>query len=270
MLAHAFVRHAFLAGTMVALACGVVGWFLVLRAQVFAGDALSHVAFTGALAAAAAGVDVRAGLYVATVAVALAMAGLGRRARADDETIGAVFVWVLGLGALFLALFVAHASVGNGVAGVRVLFGSIYGLSTGAAWLAAIVAAAVCAATVAIGRPLLLASIDADVAAARGVPVRLLGLLFLVLVGVGTAQATQALGALLVLGLLATPAGAAHRVCARPYVGLVLAAGFAVAAVWIGLTAAYVVPSLPPSFAIVAAATAIYVAAAAIDRLRQQ
>src|SRR5262249_61735587 len=105
MLAHPFMQHAFLAGTFVALAAGLVGYFLVLRAQVFTADALSHVAFTGALAALAAGLDARIGLFAVATLVALGMGGLGRRARPDHIVIGGVFAWVLGLRVLFLPLF---------------------------------------------------------------------------------------------------------------------------------------------------------------------
>src|SRR5205085_5958096 len=99
MFAHEFVRNAWLAGTFIALACGTIGWFVVLRAQVFAGDALSHVAFVGAIAAAAAGVDERVGLFAFTLVVALGMAALGGRSgEADDAVIGTVFAWVLGIG----------------------------------------------------------------------------------------------------------------------------------------------------------------------------
>src|SRR2546429_9717357 len=96
------MQYAFLAGTAVALAAGLVGYFLVLRAQVFTADALSHVAFTGALAALAAGLDARVGLFALTVLVGLAMGTLGRQARADDVVIGGAFAWILGLGVLFL------------------------------------------------------------------------------------------------------------------------------------------------------------------------
>src|SRR4029077_11970200 len=98
MFAHEFFRNALLAGSFVALACGSVGYFVVLRAQVFAGDALSHVAFTGALAAAAAGLDTRVGLFAATIAIALVLGGIGRGAGEDDVAIGITFAWVLGLG----------------------------------------------------------------------------------------------------------------------------------------------------------------------------
>jgi zinc/manganese transport system permease protein len=261
MFAQEFFRNALLAGTFVALACGLVGYFVVLRAQVFAGDALSHVAFTGALAAAAAGVDTRIGLFAATIAVALVLGGIGERASADDVTIGIVFAWVLGLGVLFLALFSTGAGGGNGLLGARALFGSIFGLSAGDARLAAAIGAAIAAALLALARPLLFASVDPQVAAARGVPVRALGLAFLALVGATAAEATQAVGALLLLGLLAAPAGAAHRLSANPYLALGLSGALAVAAMWLGLALSYAVPSLPPSTAVIALASALYVLA---------
>jgi zinc/manganese transport system permease protein len=265
------MQHAFLAGTAVALAAGLVGYFLVLRAQVFTADALSHVAFTGALAALAAGLDPRLGLFAVTAAVALGMGALGRRARPDDVVIGGVFAWVLGLGVFFLTLYTTTRSgSGNGAASVTVLFGSIFGLSAARATLAAIIALVICAAIIAMARPLVFASLDEDVAAARGVPVRLLGFGFLVLVGGTAAEATQVVGALLILGLLAAPAGAASRLTTRPMLALGLSAAIAVASVWIGLSASYAIPRMPPSFAILAVATLIYLATIPAGRLRRR
>jgi zinc/manganese transport system permease protein len=258
MFAHEFVRNAFLAGTFIALACGVVGYFVVLRAQVFAGDALSHVAFTGALAAAAAGIDTRIGLFAATIAIALVLGGVGERAGADDVTIGIVFAWILGLGVFFLALFSSGSGGGNGLLGARALFGSIFGLSAGDARLAAAIGVAIALAVIAIARPLLFASVDPGVATSRGVPVRALGLAFLALVGATAGEATQAVGALLLLGLLAAPAGAAHRLTANPYLAIALSATLAVLSMWLGLAISYGMPSLPPSTAVIAVATAIY------------
>jgi zinc/manganese transport system permease protein len=270
MLSHPFMRHAFVAGTAVAIACGLVGYFLVLRAQVFAGDVLSHVAFTGALAALAFGVDLRLGLLVSVVAVALVLGVLGDRGHADDVTIGAVFVWVLGLGVLFLSLLTSGRSTGNSGAGVTVLFGSITGLDRTSTVTAVLVGVVVVVGIVAIARPLLFASVDASVAATMGVPVRTLGIVFLGLLGLTAAEATQAVGALLLFGLLAAPAAAARRLTARPYRGLLLSAGLAVAAMWVGLVVSWAVPTVPASFAIVAAATATYVIAAAVPIGRER
>ena len=247
-----------MAGTAIAVATGLVGYFIVLRSQVFTGDALSHVAVTGALAALAFGADARLGLFVTTIAVGMAMSGLGRRGRADDVVIGSVFAWVLGLGVLFLSLYTTTRSTANGNAGVSVLFGSILGIGRAHAQVAAAIAVAVVLSLLAIARPLLFASVDETVAAARGVPVRALGLVFLGLVGACAAEATQAVGALLLLGLLAAPAGAAMRLSARPYRTLWLSAAMAVASMWGGLTASYLAPRLPPSFAILSIASAFY------------
>lgn len=259
MLAHDFMRHAFIAGTATALACGVAGYFVVLRGQVFTGDALGHVAFTGTLAALVIGVDARIGLFGACVAIALLLGALGTRGRADDTTIGSVFAWVLGLGVLLLSTFASSGrGAGNSGAGARVLFGSILGLdATQAAWAAGIGLVAT-AAILAIARPLLFATLDEAVAAARGLPVRPLGYAFLVIVGLAAGEASQAVGALLLLGLLATPAGAALHLTANPYRGMALSAAIAVGAVWAGLVLSYALPALPPSFAILAVTTGAY------------
>jgi zinc/manganese transport system permease protein len=258
MFAHEFMRNALIAGSFVGLACGLVGYFVVLRAQVFAGDALSHVAFTGALAAAVFGLDLRVGLFAATILGGIALGALGDRARADDVVIGSLFAWTLGLGVLFLSIFTTKSSAGNGTAGVRVLFGSIFGLSTTDVGTSVALAVVACILLLAIARPLLFASLDTAVAAAQGVPVRALGLGFLAIVGLVAAQASQAVGALLLLGLLAAPAGAAQRITTNPFRGLLLSALLSVGSVWIGLTLSYAFPTLPPSSMIIAAAVGSY------------
>jgi zinc/manganese transport system permease protein len=265
-----FLLHALLAGTAIAVAAGLVGYFVVLRAQVFTGDALSHVAFTGALAALALGVDERFGLFVATIGVGVALGALGGRGRADDVVIGSVFAWILGLGVFFLTLYTTNNSAGNGDAGVNVLFGSIFGLNLSEAVTAAIIASVIAAAMVAIARPLLFASIDNAVAAARGIPVPMLGYGFLALVGAAAAEASQAVGALLLLGLLATPAGTAQRLTTRPYSALLISAGLAVVEMWAGLALSYTVSALPPSFAILTVATGGYALALLCTRRRAQ
>jgi zinc/manganese transport system permease protein len=263
LLGQPFLRYAFIAGAAIAAASGLVGYFVVLRSQVFTGDALSHVAFTGALAALAAGADLLVGLYGACVLVAVAMAVLGYRGRADDTVIGSVFAWILGLGALFLSIYTTSSAGADGTSGVNVLFGTIFGLSASQAVIDSVVAVGVCAALILIARPLLFSSLDGAVASARRVPVRTLSTVFLALVGVTAAAATQAVGALLLLGLLAAPAGAAQRLTARPYRGMWLSALIAIISVWIGLLIAYAAPQIPPSFGILAVATASYLIAIA-------
>jgi zinc/manganese transport system permease protein len=268
LVTEAFLRNALIAGTAIAAAAGLVGYFVVLRGQVFTGDALSHVAFTSALAALAVGIDVRLGLVVGTVSGALVIGLLGRRGRADDVVIGSVLAWVLGLGVLFGSLYTTNRSAGNGAAGVNVLFGSIYGLDGAQTAVAVVVAVVVVGAMLVIARPLLFATIDEAVAAARGVPVRAVGLGFLVLVGLTAAQATQAVGALLLLGLLAAPAGIAQQLTARPVRAMLLSAAIGVGSVWTGLVISNVVSEVPPSFAIVAVVSVAYAATLVIGRVR--
>jgi zinc/manganese transport system permease protein len=244
----------------------MVGYFLVVRAQVFTGDALGHAAFTGALAALAAGLDVHVGLFAGTILVALLLGALGPRGRADDVVIGSVFAWLLGLGVLFLSLYTTSSSTGDSRAGITVLFGSIFGLSGRATLLAVLTCLGVVLVLTALARPLLFASFDEAVASARGVPVRLLGTALLVLVAVTAAEAAPAVGALQLLGLLTGPAATALLLTRRPFRALALSGAVALVEVWLGLALAYAVPSLPPTFAIMAVIVAGYGAARVADR----
>ena len=264
---------ALIAGTGIALACGLVGFFLVLRAQVFTGDALSHVAFTGSLAALAFGIDLRVGLFAGCVLIAVLFGALGRRGRADDVVIGNVFAWVLGLGVFFMTLYTTNQSGSSDSGGnqtVNVLFGSILGISSGQAAVALGIGLGVSLLILLIARPLLFATLDEAVAAARGVPVRLLGYAFLVLIGVTAGEASQAVGSMLLLGLLAAPAGTALLITDRPFLGLAVSAALGVFDVWVGLTLSYFVPNTPTSFWIMAVATAAYAGAVAYSRISKR
>jgi zinc/manganese transport system permease protein len=270
MLSLPFIHHALLAGTAIALLSGLAGYFVVLRGQVFAGDMLSHVAYAGALAALATGLDPRIGLFASTVVVAVGIALLAGKATADDVIIGNAMAWVLGLGVFFLAFYTTYRATGNSTANVTVLFGSIFGISAGDAALAAGIAAGLIVVLLLIARPLLFASLDPEVAAARGIPVRLLGPLFLAIVGATAGEASQAVGALVLTGLLAAPAAAAHHLTTRPWAALPLAGALAVAAMWLGITLAYTIPTLPPTFTIMTVAAAEYALAALTARLRRR
>src|SRR5437899_7602929 len=218
ILQYDFMRQALLAGTILSLLAGLVGYFVVLRHQAFAGESLSDVAFTGALGGAALGINPLASLLVTTIAVAVAMGGFGERLRGRDVAIGTVLAWVLGLGSLFLSLFTTRVSgTGTGFSGVSVLFGNILGISTEQAQTMALISGGVILVLLCIARPLLFASLDPDVAAARGVPVRVLGLFFMVLLSVTVSFATMAVGALLVFALLLLPAAMAHQMTSRPF-----------------------------------------------------
>jgi ABC-type Mn2+/Zn2+ transport systems, permease components len=237
MLYYDFMRQAFLAGTMLSLIAGLVGYFVVLRHQAFAGESLSDVTFTGALGGAVLGFNPFVSLLIVTIAVALGMGWFGERLRGRDVAIGTVLAWVLGLGSLFLSLFTTGVSgTGTGFSGVTMLFGNILGTSSDQLRTIALVSGLVILVLLCIGRPLLFASLDIDVAAARGVPVRLLGLVFMVLLAVTVGEATTAVGALLVFALLLLPAAIAYQVTTRPALAILLSACFAVVLTWLGIT----------------------------------
>ena len=285
----AFMQHALLAGTGVGLACGLIGYLTVLRAQVFLGDALGHVAFVGSLAALVGGLPPMAGLFLATAGTGLFLGLLGQeggghrggKARgaggrgggsggaqiADDLAIGSLFAWILALGAFLLTVYTTSKSAGNAAGGVNVLFGSILGLSAAQAWTGLGVGSAVCVLTLALARPLIFSTIDPAVASARGIPVRLLGIGFAGLMGLCAAEATQAVGSLLLLGLIAAPGGAARVLTANPYRGMALSAGIALGSVWAGLVLSAWIPHFSPATAILGVAGFCFVLAHVPGRL---
>jgi len=266
MLSFDFMRDAFLSGTLIALAAGLVGYFVVLRHQTFAGDALSHVGFAGAMGAVFAGLSPYLGLFASSTLVAVGMGRFGgarAQARSRDTAIGTILAWMLGLGALFLNLYINNpgATANPNIAvGVGFLFGSIFGVNAQGAQVIALVGAATSLALLLIARPLLFASLDPDVAEARGLPVRLLDALFLALLGIAVAEAIPAVGALLIFALLVTPAATARALVNRPYAALALSAALAMATTWLGLALAFYLP-YPVSFDITALGFVGYLAA---------
>lgn len=261
MLAIDFMRNAFLAGSLIAVTSGLVGYYILLRRLIFASDALSHVGFAGAMAAAYIGINPFVGLFGGSILVGIGMGQLGKTsARSRDVATGTVLAWILGLGALFLGLYLEHPASTNIAIGVGILFGSIFGVDTSTAWIIAGVGVATSAALLAMTRPLLFASIDPEVARARGLPVRLLDALFLILVAVTVAEAVPAVGALLVFALLITPAASIQQFVARPLLGLMLSAVLALAITWVGLTMSFYL-SYPVSFDISALGFVVYLIA---------
>jgi zinc/manganese transport system permease protein len=258
LFAFPFMVHALEAGTVVAVMAGVIGWFMVLRRQTFAGHTLSVTAFTGASAAGLAGVPVVIGYFGICGLGALALAaaaGARRSLGSESAATGSVGALALALGFLFVSLY--HGVL-NGLNSL--LFGTFLGI-TSLQVLVLLVVAAVAVLLVALAsRPLLFASVDPDVARAGGVPVRLLGLGFLLVLGLSVAETSQITGALLVFALLVTPAAAAHRITARPFAGVVLSVVLALAVTWIGLALAYF-SIYPVGFYITSLSFAVYVLA---------
>jgi len=267
LLAKEFARNAIIAGGLTAVSAGLVGWFVVLRNQVFAADALSHVAFTGGLGALAYGLGAGFGVYAGTVGLAVVLGLLGGRlARAGDTVTGIVFAWVLGVGAYFLSVFVSGRSTGDGAAAVRVLFGSLFGIGSGQVRVTAWVTTLTVTGLLLVARPLLFATVDPEVARAQGVPVTAVEVAFLALLGLAVAQAVQIVGTLLLLALVATPAATAQRLTTRPWRAMWLSAGIALASVWTGIVISYVRADLPPSFVIVSLVVGFYLAVLAVHR----
>jgi zinc/manganese transport system permease protein len=259
MWAYPFMVNAFRAGTVVAVAAGVIGWFMVLRRQSFAGHTLAVVGFPGAAGATLIGVGATYGYFAFCIAAALVIAAFPRAGRSADgeesALTGTVQAFMLACGFLFTALY-------KGLLGgvTSLLFGSFLGITTTRVWTLLAVAAAVLALLAAIGRPLLFASVDPDVAAGRGVPVRLLSTAFLVLLGAAAAETSQITGTLLVFALLVMPAATAQTLTARPAASLALTVLVAVTVTWLGLITAYYSP-YPIGFYVTTFAFAGYVLA---------
>jgi zinc/manganese transport system permease protein len=269
MLAYDFMRNAFMAGGCIAAAAGLVGYFVVLRNQVFTTDALGHVAFTGGMGGLLIGLNLLVGVFGSCIAVALAIGSLGGRGRGRDVAIGTVFAWVLGLGLLFLSIFTSSHSASAGNTGISVLFGSILGIQPAQVVIASVVGLLTCIAVVAIARPLLFVSLDPEVATSRGVPIRALTAFFLILVAITVAESVQAVGALLVFGLMVTPAAVAQNLTTSPYAGMALSVAVAVLAVWLGLTLAFYI-SYPVSFFITALAFGTFIVSLGISRIQRR
>jgi zinc/manganese transport system permease protein len=255
-----FMRHAFVAGTAVAVMCGVVGWFVVLRREAYAAHSLAMVAFPGATGAAFLGLAPVAGYFAASGAGAVALwwfgrAGGGESVPRHSAAIGSVQAVALGLGLLFATLYAGFLSNVT-----TFLFGSFLGVTAMQAALLVVVAVGAVGAVVALGRPLLFASVEPAVATAAGVPIRPLGAGFLLLLAVAVAGASQFTGVLLVFALLVAPAAAAQALSTRPVVSMGLAVLFAIASTWAGLAAAFF-SDRPVGFWITTLGFVFYVAA---------
>jgi zinc/manganese transport system permease protein len=239
LLQFPFMVNAFRAGTIVAVIAGALGWFMVLRRQSFAGHTLAVVSFPGASGAILAGISAIAGYFAAAVGAALVIAAVPRSSRgraisSESAIVGTVQAFALACGALFVSLYGGFL---NGL--TSLLFGSFLGISSGQVLALLAVAAAALAVLALIARPLFFATVDPDVAAARGVPVRLLGVVFLVLLGCAAAEVSQITGALLVFALLVMPAATAQQITSRPKTSFAITILLGLAIVWLGLAAAY-------------------------------
>ena len=239
MLSYPFMVNAFRAGTIVAIVAGIVGWFMVLRKQTFAGHTLAVSAFPGAAAATLLGISVTIGYFAFSLVAAVAIAIVARTGRAggfseESAVVGVVQAFMLASGFLFVTLY---SGFSNGVNAP--LFGSSFAITNSQVVTLGGVGLGVVAVLALVGRPLLFSSVDSDVATARGVRVQRLGFLFLVVLGAAAAEASQIAGALLVFSLLVMPAATAQRLTCRPALSMLLTIIFGLLATWGGITLAY-------------------------------
>jgi zinc/manganese transport system permease protein len=237
LLHYTFMQHAYEAGTIVALSAGVIGYFVVLRSLSFAAHALSHIGFAGATGAVLIGAAPIVGLLAFTMSAGAVMGALGQRLRGRDVTIGLVMAWSLGLGLLFTALYKGSAGLAIGI-----LFGQIFGITTQDVRVTFVAGLVTVLLVFAGYRPLLFATLDEEVAEAKGVPVRALSIAFMVVLAVAVSEAVQVVGVLLILALIVAPAAIAERFTTRPSRGVLLSAALAVLFTWAGLSVAYYVP----------------------------
>ena len=252
MWQYAFMRNAFEAGTVVAIVAGFIGYFVVLRRSAFATHALGHVGFSGAAGAVLFGVNPVYGLLLFTTGGGTGMALLGRRASTRDIEIGTVLAFMLGLGLIFLSLYHGYATEAYSI-----LFGEILGISASGVVLTLEAGVLVVGALLLMYRPLLFASLDEDVAEAKGLPMLLINLVFMLLLAVAISFAVQVVGVLLIFALMVTPAATAVRITRRPLYAIGVSVSVALLSIWAGLFIAWY-EQYPPSFFIVSIAFVIY------------
>lgn len=261
-----FMQNAYAAGTLVAVIAGVAGYFVVLRGQGFIAHTLSQVGFPGAAAGVLVHVSPVFGLMTFCVAAAVGIGWRGRDVdagnRAESAAVGSILAFSLGLGLLFFRLYAGSA---QGI--YAFLFGSILGITDRDVQVTFLVAVVALAVLAWMGRPLMFASVDPDVAEARGVPVRTVALAFLVVLALAVAITVQIVGTLLIFALLVVPGAVALRLTARPAPGLVLSVLLSVAFTWLGLALAYYT-FIPVGFFITTLAVAAYIATRALRLLR--
>jgi zinc/manganese transport system permease protein len=234
MFAYEFMTNAFVAAGIVAVVSGLVGYFLVMRGQTFAGHALSHIGFAGATGAGLIGLAPLWGLLAFTLAAGIVMGALSERISNRDVAIGVVLALALGFGLLFLHYHTSFATQATAL-----LFGNVLAVDRTMIATLAVLAAITLAALAAIMRPLIFASLQPELAEAKGVPMRFVSTAFLAIVALAVSECAQIVGVLLVFTLMVGPPAAAQRVTTGLWSGLFVSAALALAEAWLGLTMAF-------------------------------
>jgi zinc/manganese transport system permease protein len=269
------VHVAVTIGGIVAVVCAVVGIFTVLRGQSFAGHSLSDVATAGGSGALLVGLSPLTGFLGGGVAGALAMDLIGvQRVRGRDIATGVVLGAATGLSALFLYFDATSRSV-NGAA-QQILFGSIFTIDSSTIPVVGGCAVATLVVVACLWRPLLLSSVSTEAAAARGVPLRLIGALFMVALALAVGLSALAIGAVLSTALLIGPAASAVRLTRRVGTATLVAAGLGIGTTWFGIVLSYDSyywtsshKAFPVSFCIVALVLVVYLASGLVARWRR-
>jgi len=253
ILQYSFIQNALLAGICVAVVAAVAGYFMIVRGLTFAGHALPNIGFAGAAGAVLLGIDPVFGLFAFTIGAAIGISILGERLNERDTAIGIIMTLALGLGILFLSLYAGFAQQVYSI-----LFGQIVGISRTNMLITAIASILTLALLLVLFRPLLFSSFDPEVAEARGVPVRLLAMVFLVLIAITVSLAVQVVGALLMFTLLVGPAATAIRIVQRPLWAIILAIALGVSYTCLGIFLAAYSVYLPVSFFIATLSFGVY------------
>lgn len=253
ILQYPFIQNALLAGSCVAVVAAVAGYFMIVRGLTFAGHALPNIGFAGAAGAVLLGIDPVIGLFVFTIVAAIGIGFLGERINERDTVVGIIMTIALGLGILFLSLYSGFAE-----RVYSILFGQIVGISQADVLVTIISSTVTLAILLVLFRPLLFSSFDPEVAEARGIPVRLLAILFLVLIAITVSLAVQVVGALLVFTLLVGPAATAVRIVQRPLWAIVIAIVLGVSYTCLGIFLAAISVSWPVSFFIATISFGVY------------
>ena len=263
ILTSPFMQHALIGGSMVAVAAGLLGYFVITRQNAFAAHALAHIGFPGATGAILVGAPLTLGLAVFCVGGGVLIGLFGRRLADREMATGTILSLATALGVLFAALASANSRTTTSV-----LFGNLLAISRSQLVVFGAFTAAVVLVLAVIARPLVFASVDPEVAAARGVPVRALGLAFVVLLALTITMAVQVVGTLLLFALVVTPAATALRLTARPGYVAAISVGLALASVWGGLLLASMI-DLPPSFFVVSTAVLAWAVVLALTAPRR-
>jgi zinc/manganese transport system permease protein len=255
-----FMRNAYEGGTLVAIASGLIGYFVVIRRDAFAAHALAHIGFPGATFAVLVGISVTQGLALFCIAGALAIGVLGKQVVNRDVSTGTILAVATALGVLFASLASENTSTVTSV-----LFGNLLAISTDQIHTFTLFTIGLVVVLAVVARPLLFASVDPQVAQAKGVAVGFLGLVFMVLLALAVTMAVQVVGTLLLFALVVTPAATALAITARPSLVVLLGTLVSIAAVWLGLLVS-VMFNLPPSFCIVTLAFLAWIVTVLVTR----